>query len=53
MSGNRSFYADAEYRWATPCCGIVMCGDIVENETQCPYCDQTFAFEDDECEEEE
>lgn len=44
----RSVYVDAEDAWSTPCCGIRMWGDIIENETVCPYCEKTFEFEDEE-----
>lgn len=45
---NRSFWTERSDGWATPCCGIGMWGDIIENETVCPYCDKTFVFEEDE-----
>lgn len=45
---NRTFYAEREDGFGTPCCGIGMWGDITENETQCPYCEKTFVFETDE-----
>jgi hypothetical protein len=45
---NRTFYAEEDDGWATPCCGIGMWGDITENETLCPYCDRTFVFLDDD-----
>jgi hypothetical protein len=48
MDENNSVYFERDDGWATPCCGIGMWGDIIENETLCPYCEKTFEFEDDE-----
>lgn len=45
---NNSVYIEQDDGWATPCCGIGMWGDIIENETLCPYCEKTFKFEDDQ-----
>lgn len=47
-SSPRSFYAEYEDGWSTPCCGIWMWGDIIENETICPYCEKTFQFDEDD-----
>lgn len=47
-SEHRSFYAEYADGWSTPCCGIWMCGDIIENETICPYCQKTFEFDEDD-----
>lgn len=50
MSGwqdaKRSFYARYEDGYSTPCCGVGIWGDIIENETLCPYCEQPFLFEE-------
>ena len=45
-SEKRTFYVDYEDVWSTPCCGIWMVGDIVENETICPCCEMTFTFDE-------
>ena len=47
-SSSRSFYAEYDDGWSTPCCGIWMWGDIIENETICPYCEKTFVFDEEE-----
>jgi hypothetical protein len=40
----RSFYAEHDDGWSTPCCGVWMWGDITEGETICPHCSKTFLF---------
>jgi hypothetical protein len=46
MAENNSVYIEIDDGWATPCCGICMWGDIIENETLCPYCEKTFELDE-------
>lgn len=41
---NKTIYCDAEDPFITSCCGIPMIGDIVSEETKCPYCEEVITL---------